>query len=274
MKLDENASAWSNHVDLHKKAQALLQIQKSSTKIAKPSVTDDDQNIISFKFWMAENGFDLIPVRLAATEEGNGLVATRDLKLDELVLSVPRHLMLTTGDAMESNLGRQLFSDPILHAHSSLQLVLYLLFKKENQPAKENTFWSPYFSILPRSFPLPIFFNLEELSLLRKSLIFGMSTIGAVIFVGNVLRFFRMLMRQYTHVFGLLQKCASPPILITAFTLDSFMWATSVVITRQNPIPNRHGIGTDLALIPIWDMCNHRDGPVCIFAFHSTAFPV
>lgn len=39
-------------------------------------------------------------------------------------------------------------------------------------------------------------------------------------------------------------------------------WAVSSVMTRQNQIPTEDGRQVTLALIPLWDMCNHRNGLV------------
>ncbi|NXD70596.1 SETD3 methyltransferase, partial [Eolophus roseicapillus] len=37
-------------------------------------------------------------------------------------------------------------------------------------------------------------------------------------------------------------------------------WAVSSVMTRQNQIPTEDGSRVTLALIPLWDMCNHTNG--------------
>lgn len=39
-------------------------------------------------------------------------------------------------------------------------------------------------------------------------------------------------------------------------------WAVSSVMTRQNQIPTEDGSRVTLALIPLWDMCNHTNGLV------------
>lgn len=39
-------------------------------------------------------------------------------------------------------------------------------------------------------------------------------------------------------------------------------WAVSSVMTRQNQIPTEDGRQVTLALIPLWDMCNHKNGLV------------
>lgn len=45
-------------------------------------------------------------------------------------------------------------------------------------------------------------------------------------------------------------------------------WAVSTVITRQNKIPSTTGEPT-LALIPMWDMCNHCHGTVWRYVLKS-----
>ena len=48
------------------------------------------------------------------------------------------------------------------------------------------------------------------------------------------------------------------------FTLDAFMWAVAIVMTRQNNVPlgvERDGKATSvLSLVPVFDMANHEDG--------------
>lgn len=41
-------------------------------------------------------------------------------------------------------------------------------------------------------------------------------------------------------------------------------WAVSSVMTRQNQIPTADGSRVTLALIPLWDMCNHTNGLVSL----------
>ena len=45
-----------------------------------------------------------------------------------------------------------------------------------------------------------------------------------------------------------------------------FVWAVGCVMSRQNEIPQKDEKQTTLALIPLWDMCNHWLGEgVCVF---------
>ena len=54
--------------------------------------------------------------------------------------------------------------------------------------------------------------------------------------------------------------------LLSLFAL--LRWAVSTVITRQNKIPSTTGEPT-LALIPMWDICNHSNGTVGVQCIHS-----
>ena len=45
------------------------------------------------------------------------------------------------------------------------------------------------------------------------------------------------------------------------FYLD-FIWVVSCVMSRQNQIPSSNGRAAALALIPLWDMCNHTNGQI------------
>lgn len=42
-------------------------------------------------------------------------------------------------------------------------------------------------------------------------------------------------------------------------------WAVSTVMTRQNLVPSSDGKTMIPALIPLWDLCNHKNGKVKYF---------
>lgn len=49
------------------------------------------------------------------------------------------------------------------------------------------------------------------------------------------------------------------------FTLPEFLWAFSCVLTRQNGVPSKQSQQQQLALIPVWDMCNHEEGKITTY---------
>ena len=87
---------------------------------------------------------------------------------------------------------------------------------------------------------------------------------------------------QFCHIFQLMDRASGPAaperfISIFNFTYLEYAWALSVIMTRKNRVPRKvkqaavlpemHEPEADmLALIPMWDMCNHRDGEITTFA--------
>mmetsp|Transcript_17006 Transcript_17006/g.52208 ORF Transcript_17006/g.52208 Transcript_17006/m.52208 type:complete len:340 (-) Transcript_17006:195-1214(-) len=67
------------------------------------------------------------------------------------------------------------------------------------------------------------------------------------------------------HYHGtVLQLQRAPPSLdfdLEQLTMRDFFWAMGAAVTRQNQVPCGNGAQT-LALVPIWDMCNHAPGAV------------
>lgn len=56
------------------------------------------------------------------------------------------------------------------------------------------------------------------------------------------------------------------PVFQSGFLYDDFIWAVSCVMSRQNEIPSKLGVATPtLALIPLWDLCNHASGHISTF---------
>ena len=52
----------------------------------------------------------------------------------------------------------------------------------------------------------------------------------------------------------------------SGFLYDDFIWAVACVMSRQNEIPSRLGHPPPiLALIPLWDLCNHTSGYISTF---------
>lgn len=58
----------------------------------------------------------------------------------------------------------------------------------------------------------------------------------------------------------------SLPIFKSEFTYDDFIWAVSCVMSRQNEIPSKPTLPSPtLALIPLWDLCNHCSGHISTY---------
>lgn len=181
--------------------------------------------------------------------EGNGVIATRSMDKGIEFMSIPRKLMMTIEDALSSRIGSLFVQDPLCMQSPSLFLVLFLIYENRNS----DSFWRSYMDSLPRVVDLPFTWPLEDIDLLRGSLLYD-----------EALKLSLVTMRQYTYIYDIIRKKEnfvrdSPP------TWHEFIWAVSIVMSRQNRIPSAEADGYSIALIPGWDMCNYRDGSMGTF---------
>ncbi|XP_068111092.1 actin-histidine N-methyltransferase [Hyperolius riggenbachi] len=198
--------------------------------------------------WARDNGassegFELVEF----PEEGFGLKATREIKAEELFLWVPRKLLMTVESAKNSVLGSLYSQDRILQAMGNITLAFHLLCERANP----DSFWLPYIKTLPSTYDTPLYFQEEEVRYLHAT--------QAIL---DVYSQYKNTARQYAYFFKVIQTHpnASKLPLKDAFTFDDYRWAVSSVMTRQNQIPTEDGSRVTLALIPLWDMCNHTNG--------------
>uniref|UniRef100_A0A8C9WSB3 protein-histidine N-methyltransferase n=1 Tax=Scleropages formosus TaxID=113540 RepID=A0A8C9WSB3_SCLFO len=198
--------------------------------------------------WAAENGASCEGFEICHFgEEGYGLKATRDIKAEELFLWVPRKMLMTVESAKSSVLGPLYLQDRILQAMGNVTLAFHLLCERANP----NSFWQPYIKTLPSEYDTPLYFEEEEVRHLQ-----------ATQAIQDVFSQYKNTARQYAYFYKVIQThpSASKLSLKDAFTFDDYRWAVSSVMTRQNQIPTEDGSRVTLALIPLWDMCNHTNG--------------
>ncbi|XP_029317108.1 LOW QUALITY PROTEIN: actin-histidine N-methyltransferase-like [Cottoperca gobio] len=117
--------------------------------------------------------------------------------------------------------------------------------------ANPDSSWLPYIRSLPLEYDTPLFYQQDEVQVLLGTQA-----------VQDVLSQYKNTARQYAYFYKLVQThpAASKLPLKDSFTFDDYRWAVSSVMTRQNQIPTEDGSRITLALIPVWDMCNHTNG--------------
>lgn len=130
---------------------------------------------------------------------------------------------------------------------------LILTFHLISEYVKPNSVWAPYFKTLPSSYSTILYMKHAELEQLRGSPV-----------LEEAVKIKRNIARQYAYFWMKIQS--SPPNIKNAFscfTYDLYRWALSTVMTRQNCVPSKQNAKqSTFALIPFWDMCNHREGKV------------
>uniref|UniRef100_A0A8D1KLL1 protein-histidine N-methyltransferase n=1 Tax=Sus scrofa TaxID=9823 RepID=A0A8D1KLL1_PIG len=236
---------WEEYVQIRSLVEKIRKKQKGL------SVTFDGKREDYFPDlmkWASDNGasvegFEMVNFK----EEGFGLRATRDIKAEELFLWVPRKLLMTVESAKNSVLGPLYAQDRILQAMGNITLAFHLLCER----ADPNSFWQPYIQTLPSEYDTPLYFEEDEVRYLQSTQA-----------IHDVFSQYKNTARQYAYFYKVIQTHpqAHKLPLKESFTYEDYRWAVSSVMTRQNQIPTEDGSRVTLALIPLWDMCNHTNG--------------
>ncbi|XP_075048346.1 actin-histidine N-methyltransferase [Mixophyes fleayi] len=236
---------WEEYVQIRALVERIRKKQKGLSIIFDGKREDYFPELIE---WANENGASTQGFELSDfPDEGFGLKATRDIKAEELFLWVPRKLLMTVESAKNSALGSLYSQDRILQAMGNITLAFHLLCER----ADPNSFWLPYIKTLPSSYDTPLYFEEDEVQYLQSTQA-----------IHDVYSQYKNTARQYAYFYKVIQTHpnASKLPLKDAFTFDDYRWAVSSVMTRQNQIPTEDGSRVTLALIPLWDMCNHTNG--------------
>nr|XP_046269911.1 actin-histidine N-methyltransferase isoform X2 [Scatophagus argus] len=236
---------WEEYIEIRGLVDKVRKKQKGMSVVFEGSREDYFPDLMS---WAQENGASCDSFTVTNFgSEGYGLQATREIKAEELFLWIPRKMLMTVESAQNSVLGPLYSQDRILQAMGNVTLAFHLLCERANPVS----FWLPYIRSLPQEYDTPLFYQQEEVQLLLGTQA-----------MQDVLNQYKNTARQYAYFYKLIQThpAASKLPLKDSFTFDDYRWAVSSVMTRQNQIPTEDGSQVTLALIPVWDMCNHTNG--------------
>jgi protein-histidine N-methyltransferase len=218
----------------------------------------DGSTFAAFGEWLASHGIDAAaaPFRVDVATDGDAtdnatLFATREISENETFVTVPSSAMMTSTTASSSSIGDFLSAVAALRGAPSIALALHVLAEALDAESR----FRPYIQVLPARFSIPysLPFSASELLSLRPSRAFR-----------RAVQTLRSQVLQYTKIYVLLSRgqtgCAA--LSVDNFSYSNFEWAVSVVMTRQNRLPSAGpGRPPALALVPVWDMCNHAAGP-------------
>eukprot|EP00953_Heterococcus_sp_UTEX-ZZ885_P036236 18683-Heterococcus_DN1.PRE.3 len=261
---------WESAKTLHAALSELIQLQRAgataSTHASEPIAAEERWE--RFAEWLAAVGVDLstYKFKLASSSidgAGNGLLAVHDIKAEELLMQIPQAAMLCTavGGGANTPLAKILTTDPMLRATPSVSLAVLLLYERLQG---STSFFSPYIDVLPVAFSVPLCWSIDELAALQGTQVFS-----------RALRGLRACAQQYCYIHALLQQ--QQPVTglpVSSFSYELYRWAFATVVTRQNRIYYRptaaapavagdsavEQLQDALALIPVYDMCNHAEG--------------
>ncbi|XP_055386662.1 actin-histidine N-methyltransferase [Condylostylus longicornis] len=245
---------WNQYNELQSLLDRVIAIE-NSVKLKNSSNSNKlrTNKIENFIKWAKENGalFDKVKISEFPGYE-LGLEATAEIKKGETLITVPRKIMMSELTVPSNKIGTDI---PFFDTMANVKLAFILLLEKLD----ENSFWKPFIDILPEQYSTVMYFNYSEMQELKGSNCFS-----------NALNQCKSIARQYAFIYKCVQTSKEAEILKEKFSYEMYRWAVSTVMTRQNFIPEFSGKNIDEnsanavipALIPLWDMANHRDGEV------------
>ncbi|XP_062982719.1 SET domain-containing protein 4 isoform X2 [Elgaria multicarinata webbii] len=122
---------------------------------------------ILLKKWLKKRGYNdnkLRPAQFAET--GRGLMTTKALQAEELIISLPEECLLTTKTVLNSYLGEYIvkWKPPIS------PLVALCTFLVAEKGAHKKSLWKPYLDLLPDTYTCPICLEQETVNLFPEPL--------------------------------------------------------------------------------------------------------
>ncbi|XP_027096943.1 ribulose-1,5 bisphosphate carboxylase/oxygenase large subunit N-methyltransferase, chloroplastic-like [Coffea arabica] len=221
------------------KAKPTFQLKKPALVTSVLSTKTDPQipqSVQTFWQWLCDEGVvsSKTPVKPGVVPEGLGLVATRDIAKNEVVLEVPKRFWINPDAAAASEIGSVCSG-----LKPWIAVALFLLTEKSREDSK----WKFYFEILPQSTDSTIFWSDEELAELQGTQLLS-TTLGVKEYVQNEF------LKVEAEVILPNQKLFPSPI-----TLDEFFWAFGILRSRAfSRLRNQN-----LVVIPFADLINHSD---------------
>lgn len=179
-------------------------------------------------------------------------MAKESLKKDEIFIEIPNSMIFSFDkmqDQLPEFLKQRVFLEcPLFDNMSHIRLAFGLIIEKLNSQSK----WKPYLDILPEKFGTVLYYNPTQMKELQGTMAFS-----------TALKQVKFIAAQYAFLYKFLMVAIeNHPVveeLKNNFTYEFYRWAVSVIMTRQNIIPQEDG-SRDSVLIPLWDMANHVNG--------------
>lgn len=202
--------------------------------------------------------------------------ASTDIPKDTILISVPRHCILTADMGRALPLGKKLAECDIrINAPRHIYLILYMLWDMKTNGS--DSFFFPYYDVLPKSFPhIPIFWSPDELKYLEGSFLFS-----------EIIERNRSIWEDYCTVCRIVEKEAAAhaqknetnndePNVTKAsaatyswfhnVSLADFQWARVAITSRNFAFVDRTTTRVS-AMVPQADMLNHQRPPDATWTF-------
>ncbi|CEF67994.1 Histone-lysine N-methyltransferase setd3 [Strongyloides ratti] len=244
-------SLMNDHKIIVEKLNELKNILSSNREKDNLEIINREDNLTTFKKWCKDEQIFFDKVDIIKIDDNNyGLVSTEDVMDKQVLIKVPRKAIFSIDTIHENPIYKKIIVNDILLSNmNNVALVFFMCIERLNKDSK----WQDYFNILPTKFTTPVNYTIEELELLKNTVIYEES-----------LKTFRHFARQYIYFLQKLYDESSKDysklsIRLEDFTFDLFLWAANNVTTRINHIPSENDQKSIPCLIPLLDFSNHSD---------------
>lgn len=226
--------------------KTILEIEQ---EIAVPLPKRQD-NWKEFSEWCSKNNIPIDKFEIKQTSKTNdeyGLFTKDAFKENDVMFEINRKAFMTCETATVDTRLYKFYEDVIFKHMPNLVLTFHLLAELNNP----KSFWAPYIKTLPSKYSTILYMTQEDLVQLQGSEL-----------LHEVVKIRRNAARQYAYFWMKLNDDKIKT--FGNFTYEAYRWALSTVMTRQNVIPTKKDKNkTTFALIPFWDLCNHKEGKMC-----------
>ncbi|CAB4401307.1 unnamed protein product [Rhizophagus irregularis] len=194
----------------------------------------------NFREWLKREGFPKTNLTLAEFQDtGRGMMATRDIKAGEVIISVPKKFLITYR-SLTNLLKGQLSRSPVkLSAHQFISLYLILEYKKGSQSSIY-----PYINMLPKDFDnMPLNYNKELFNLLPHNVKVDVKSQRA----------------KFEHDFAAINNFLKSQGIHSKITRKDYLWGWLCVNTRciYLETKNSDDVKDRIAIAPLLDFLNH-----------------
>ncbi|KAG2183393.1 hypothetical protein INT43_006399 [Umbelopsis isabellina] len=124
-------------------------------------MSEFDKASDTFVTWLKYNGAtvaDSVAIKdLRSQNAGRGMVAVKDIKEGDLLFSLPRKILLSEETSELANIPD--VKEKLQQLDGWSPLILCMMYESQ----REQSFWKPYFDILPKEFSTPMFWDQKDL---------------------------------------------------------------------------------------------------------------
>ena len=157
---------FDEHMQIRAMLEQIIQLEKCN--LNRKIVGSRKSYVMAFSEWLEKNGAVVDGIEISEVSDSGGelgLMATKELKVGDVTLTIPRKLMMSLDTAKNSEIGRLIEKDLMLQKMNNVALSLHLLLEKTS-PA---SFWEPYINVLPQSHNTVLYFSPDDFQELKGS---------------------------------------------------------------------------------------------------------